>query len=96
MVLEKYISIHLTGDRVTCYLQELTRNKLLDEYLLADGPDRFNIQTNAVKKIMNTTVSLLAENGTYAYIDLANALVDELTLCMLSIETLSNFKNLRN
>ena len=78
MVLEKYISNHLTADRVTCYLQELTRNKLLDDHILDDGPDRFNLQNFAVKWIINATVSVLEEHGTVPYIDLANVLVDEL------------------
>jgi len=78
MVLTKYISSYLTADRAKCFLQELTYNKFLDDHLLSVGSDNFNIQNEAVKKIINTTSSVLEQHGTFPYIDLTHAVLDEL------------------
>merc|ERR1719312_285538 len=78
MVLSKYISEYLTADRVTCYLQELTETKLLDDHLFSAGKDVFNFQNIAVKKIIENTRAVLEKQGTFPYIDLAHAVVDQL------------------
>jgi len=78
MVAANYISKYLTPDRVTCYLQELTKNKILDDHLFSAGKDIFNIQNIAVEKIIKTTRDVLKEQGTFPYIDLAHAVIDQL------------------
>jgi len=78
MVVANYISKYLTADRVTCFLQELTETKLLDDHLYSAGSDVFNIQNIAVKKIIENTRAVLEKQGTFPYIDLAHAVVDQL------------------
>merc|ERR1719317_534329 len=78
IVVANYISKYLTADRVTCFLQELTETKLLDDHLYSAGQDMFNIQNIAVKKIIENTRAVLEKQGTFPYIDLAHAVVDQL------------------
>ena len=51
LVLTKHITTYLTKDRITCYLQELTRNILLDYHPLgqAERNNTFNIQNSLVR-----------------------------------------------
>ena len=78
MVVTNYISKYLTADRVTCFLQELSKTKLLDDHLYSAGQDMFNIQNIAVKKIIENTRAVLEKQGTFPYIDLAHVVVDQL------------------
>jgi len=80
MVVAKYITKYLTEHRITCWLQELTRNKFLTEYFTMSSyySYEYNIQNEVVRKIINTTSSVLREEGVFPYIDLVHAVIDEL------------------
>ena len=51
LVLTKHITTYLTKDRITCYLQELTRNILLDYHPLGqtERNNTFNIQNSLLR-----------------------------------------------
>jgi len=84
IVLAKYISSYLTTDRVRCLFQLLSRNKFLNNPRSTMNEEGFgyefgfNIQNDAVKKIIKTTTEVIERDGTLPYIELAHALVDEL------------------
>jgi len=96
LVLTKHINTYLTKDRITCYLQELTRNKLLD-YHTSGKTERnttFNIQNSLVRELLDTHISVLDNYGPMVYVDLAHAVVDELDLVNIAAVVNTQYKNI--